>query len=134
MTSQQLIRHGRKAKARRSKSPALEGAPQRSGIVLRAYVVKPKKPNSAHRKVCRVRLTNGNEVIAYIPGENHNIAEHSHVLIRGGRVKDLPGVKYHVVRGAYDCEGVLKGRPPTGTPGPWPRRRSRSKYGVSRAA
>ena len=119
-TIQQLIRNGRQSKRRRTKAPALEGAPQRAGIVIRAYVVKPKKPNSAHRKVCRVRLTNGNEVIAYIPGENHNVQEHSHVLVRGGRVKDLPGVRYHIIRGALDTAGVTD------------RRQSRSLYGAKR--
>jgi small subunit ribosomal protein S12 len=124
-TTNQLMRGARKTKAHKSKSPALEGAPFRSGIVQRAYVVKPKKPNSAQRKVARVRLSNGNEVIAYIPGIGHNIAEHAHVLIRGGRVKDLPGVKYHIVRGVYDAAAESWPLMPCKT-----RQQGRSRYGA----
>jgi len=115
-----LIRKGRKKKKRKSKSPALEGCPQKRGVCVKVYTTTPKKPNSAQRKVAKVRLSTGREVIAYIPGEGHNLQEHSVVLVRGGRVKDLPGVKYHIVRGAYDCAGV-EGR-----------RTSRSKYGTKR--
>ena len=117
-TIQQLVRKGRSTKADKTKTPALKGAPQRRGVCTRVYTVTPKKPNSALRKVAKVRLINGFEVIAYIPGEGHNLQEHSIVLIRGGRVKDLPGVRYHIVRGTLDAAGV------TG------RRRSRSKYGA----
>jgi small subunit ribosomal protein S12 len=115
-----LIRKGRKAKRKASKSPALENCPQRRGVCTRVYTTTPKKPNSALRKVAKVRLTNGYEVIAYIPGEGHNLQEHSIVLIRGGRVKDLPGVRYHIVRGALDTAGVEN------------RKQSRSKYGTKR--
>ncbi|HOB26671.1 MAG TPA: 30S ribosomal protein S12 [Bacteroidales bacterium] len=119
-TIQQLIRKGRKAKRRTSKSPALTSCPQRRGVCTRVYTTTPKKPNSALRKVAKVRLTNGYEVIAYIPGEGHNLQEHSIVLVRGGRVKDLPGVRYHIVRGALDTAGVEK------------RKQGRSKYGAKR--
>jgi len=124
-TISQLVRKGREKQKRKSKSPALKGCPQRRGVCLRVYVVSPKKPNSANRKVCRVRLTNGMEVSAYIPGEDHNLQEHSVCLIRGGRVKDLPGVRYHVVRGALDCgPGTPKDKAQ--------RNQARSKYGVKR--
>ncbi|MCD6363150.1 MAG: 30S ribosomal protein S12 [Synergistetes bacterium] len=119
-TVNQLVREGRKPKKRRSSAPALQGCPQKRGVCTRVYTVTPKKPNSALRKVARVRLTNGIEVTAYIPGIGHNLQEHSVVLIRGGRVKDLPGVRYHIIRGALDAAGV-EGR-----------RQSRSKYGVKR--
>lgn len=119
-TINQLVRYGRKKQTWKSKSPALEGCPQRRGVCLRVFTQTPKKPNSALRKVARVRLSNGNEVTAYIPGEGHNLQEHSLVLVRGGRVKDLPGVKYHIVRGALDAAGV-EGR-----------RQGRSKYGAKR--
>ncbi len=119
-TIQQLIRFGRKPKVKKSKSVALHGCPQRRGVCTRVYTTTPKKPNSALRKVAKVRLTNGEEVIAYIPGEGHNLQEHSIVLVRGGRVKDLPGVKYHIVRGTLDAAGVAD------------RRKSRSKYGTKR--
>ncbi len=119
-TINQLVRHGRKPRKRKSKSPALDGCPQKRGTCIRVYTTTPKKPNSALRKVAKVRLSNGKEVIAYIPGEGHNLQEHSVVLVRGGRVKDLPGVKYHIVRGAYDAAGVAN------------RRNSRSKYGTKR--
>lgn len=117
-TINQLIRGARQPKSIRSKSPALVGAPQKRGVCLRVYTQTPKKPNSALRKVARIRLRTGQEVTGYIPGEGHNLQEHSVVLIRGGRVKDLPGVRYHIVRGALDTQGV-KGRS-----------QSRSKYGV----
>ena len=119
-TTNQLIRDGRNDPAFKSKVPALAACPQRRGVCTRVYTTTPKKPNSALRKVCRVRLTNGFEVTSYIGGEGHNLQEHSVVLIRGGRVKDLPGVRYHIVRGTLDATGVEK------------RRRSRSKYGVKR--
>jgi len=119
-TIQQLVRKGRKDKVRKTKSPALVSCPQRRGVCTRVYTTTPKKPNSALRKVAKVRLTSGFEVIAYIPGEGHNLQEHSIVLVRGGRVKDLPGVKYHVVRGALDTSGVDD------------RMQSRSKYGTKR--
>ncbi len=119
-TINQLVRLGRKPRKRKSKSPALDGCPQKKGTCIRVYTTTPKKPNSALRKVAKVRLSNGKEVIAYIPGEGHNLQEHSVVLVRGGRVKDLPGVKYHIVRGAYDAAGVAN------------RRNSRSKYGTKR--
>ena len=125
----QLINRGRTRPPNKSKAPALQGAPQRKGIVLRAYTVKPKKPNSALRKVCRVRLSNGMEVTAYIPGVDHPLQEHSNVLIRGGRVKDLPGVRYHVVRGSLDATGV---QPKDLSEYPRGRRTSRSKYGVKK--
>ncbi|PZP40409.1 MAG: 30S ribosomal protein S12 [Pseudomonas fluorescens] len=108
-TVNQLVRKPRVIQKARTKSPAMEGAPQKRGVCTRVYTTTPKKPNSALRKVAKVRLTNGYEVIAYIPGEGHNLQEHSVVLIRGGRVKDLPGVRYHIVRGALDTQGV-KGR------------------------
>ena len=117
-TIQQLIRKGRKTFKKKSKSSALNSCPQRRGICLRVYTTTPKKPNSAMRKVARVRLTNGKEINAYIPGEGHNLQEHSIVLIRGGRVKDLPGVRYHILRGAMDTSGVQN------------RKQSRSKYGT----
>ena len=117
-TTQQLVRKGRKSKVSKEKTPGLRGAPQRRGVCTRVYTVTPKKPNSALRKVCRVRLSTGTEVTAYIPGEGHNLQEHSIVLVRGGRVKDLPGVRYHVVRGTLDTEGVAG------------RERGRSKYGA----
>lgn len=115
----QLVRKPRKSKVAKCDVPALKACPQRRGVCLRVYTTTPKKPNSALRKVARVRLTNGLEVTAYIPGEGHNIQEHSVVLIRGGRVKDLPGVRYHIVRGALDTAAVDK------------RRQGRSKYGAS---
>ena len=105
-TIQQLIRKGRKSKTRKTTAPALEGCPQKRGVCTRVYTTTPKKPNSALRKVARIRLTNGMEVSAYIPGEGHNLQEHSIVLIRGGRVKDLPGVRYHIIRGTLDTAGV----------------------------
>jgi small subunit ribosomal protein S12 len=104
-TINQLIRHGRHVPVARNKVPALEACPQKRGVCTRVYTTTPKKPNSALRKVARVRLTNGAEVISYIPGEGHNLQEHSVVLIRGGRVKDLPGVRYHVIRGTLDTQG-----------------------------
>jgi small subunit ribosomal protein S12 len=119
-TINQLVRYGRKKVKYRSASPALMRCPQRRGVCVRVYTTTPKKPNSALRKVARVRLTNGIEVTAYIPGEGHNLQEHSVVTIRGGRVKDLPGVRYHIVRGSLDTAGVDK------------RRRSRSKYGAKK--
>ena len=120
-TTQQLIRKGRKSKVSKEKTPGLKGSPQRRGVCTRVYTVTPKKPNSALRKVCRVRLSTGSEVTAYIPGEGHNLQEHSIVLVRGGRVKDLPGVRYHIVRGALDTAGV-EGR-----------LQRRSKYGAKKA-
>ena len=105
-TIQQLIRKGRESKQNKTTSPALENCPQKRGVCVRVYTTTPKKPNSALRKVARVRLTNGYEVSAYIPGEGHNLQEHSIVLVRGGRVKDLPGVRYHIVRGTLDTAGV----------------------------
>src|SRR6266566_4148785 len=119
-TINQLIRHGRTKIKTKSKSPALENSPFRRGVCLQVMTRTPKKPNSAMRKVAKVRLTNGYEIIAYIPDEGHNLQEHSIVLVRGGRVKDLPGVRYHIVRGTLDAAGVEK------------RRVSRSKYGVKR--
>jgi len=119
-TIQQLVRKGRKTVLGKSKAPALNACPQRRGVCLRVYTTTPKKPNSAMRKVARVRLTNLKEVNAYIPGEGHNLQEHSIVLVRGGRVKDLPGVRYHLVRGALDASGV-EGR-----------NQRRSKYGTKR--
>ena len=119
-TIQQLVRKGRVALVDKSKSPALDSCPQRRGVCTRVYTTTPKKPNSALRKVCRVRLTNGFEVTSYIGGEGHNLQEHSVILIRGGRVKDLPGVRYHTVRGALDCSGVKD------------RKQARSKYGVKK--
>ncbi len=120
-TISQLVRKGRKVVVEKSKSPALDACPQRRGVCTRVYTTTPKKPNSALRKVARVRLTNTIEVTAYIPGEGHNLQEHSIVLIRGGRVKDLPGVRYHIVRGAADTQGVNG------------RKQGRSKYGAKRA-
>ena len=119
-TIHQLVREGRQRQLSKTKSPALQEAPQRRGVCTRVYTTTPKKPNSALRKVAKVRLTNGFEVISYIGGEGHNLQEHSVVLVRGGRVKDLPGVRYHVVRGTLDTGGVDK------------RRRGRSKYGSKR--
>ncbi len=117
-TINQLVRKGRTKVKSRTKSPALKASPQRRGVCVRVYTQTPKKPNSALRKVARVRLTNGMEVTAYIPGEGHNLQEHSIVLVRGGRVKDLPGVRYHIVRGTLDSAGVQN------------RKRGRSKYGA----
>ncbi len=119
-TINQLVRIGRKKLKVKSKSPALTNCPQRRGVCTRVYTATPKKPNSALRKVCRVRLTNGFEVSSYIPGVGHNLQEHSVVLVRGGRVKDLPGVRYHTVRGTLDTQGVAN------------RKQSRSKYGAKR--
>lgn len=119
-TINQLVRKGRQTTASKSKSPALKRCPQRRGVCLLVRTVSPKKPNSALRKICRVRLTNGIEVTAYIPGVGHNLQEHSVVLVRGGRVKDLPGVRYHVVRGTLDTAGVKD------------RMKGRSKYGAKR--
>ena len=117
-TIHQLVRRGRVAMRGKTSAPALTGCPQRRGVCVRVYTVTPKKPNSALRKVARVRLTNGMEVTCYIPGEGHNLQEHSIVMIRGGRVKDLPGVRYHIVRGTLDTAGVQN------------RKQSRSKYGM----
>ena len=119
-TINQLVRKGRQDKVSKNKTPALKGSPQRRGVCTRVYTTTPKKPNSALRKVAKVRLTNGFEVISYIGGEGHNLQEHSIVLVRGGRVKDLPGVRYHMVRGALDTAGVKD------------RKQSRSKYGAKR--
>lgn len=119
-TIQQLVRKGRERQTKKSKSPALDSCPQKRGVCTRVYTTTPKKPNSALRKVAKVKLTNSIEVIAYIPGEGHNLQEHSIVLIRGGRVKDLPGVRYHIVRGSQDTGGVNG------------RKKSRSKYGAKR--
>ena len=119
-TISQLVRKGRKRVEKKNKSPALQGNPQKRGVCTRVYTTTPKKPNSALRKVARVRLTNGYEVTSYIPGEGHNLQEHSIVLIRGGRVKDLPGVRYHTIRGTLDALGVPE------------RRQGRSKYGAKR--
>jgi len=119
-TIAQLVKQGRKKIERKTKSPALKSCPQRRGVCVRVYTTTPKKPNSALRKVARVRLTNAMEVTAYIPGVGHNLQEHSIVLIRGGRVKDLPGVRYHILRGALDCAGVGD------------RKQGRSKYGAKR--
>jgi len=119
-TINQLVRKGRRTISKKSKSPALQKNPQKRGVCTRVYTTTPKKPNSALRKVARVRLTNGHEVTAYIPGEGHNLQEHSIVLIRGGRVKDLPGVRYHIIRGTLDASGVNE------------RMQSRSKYGAKR--
>ncbi|OIP49483.1 MAG: 30S ribosomal protein S12 [Deltaproteobacteria bacterium CG_4_10_14_3_um_filter_60_8] len=119
-TINQLVRQGRKKVAKRTNTPALKGSPQKRGVCVRVYTTTPKKPNSALRKVARVRLTNGMEVTSYIPGVGHNLQEHSVVLIRGGRVKDLPGVRYHVIRGTLDTLGVSD------------RRQGRSKYGAKR--
>ena len=119
-TISQLIRWGRISKKKKTKSPALKGCPQRRGVCLQVRTMTPKKPNSALRKIARVRLTTGIEATVYIPGEGHNLQEHSIVLVRGGRVKDLPGVRYHIVRGTLDTAGVTQ------------RRKSRSKYGAKR--
>nr|PZN78246.1 MAG: 30S ribosomal protein S12 [Pseudomonadota bacterium] len=119
-TIQQLIRKPRRQKVYRIKTRHLEGCPQKRGVCTRVYTTTPKKPNSALRKVAKVRLTNGHEVIGYIPGEGHNLQEHSVVLIRGGRVKDLPGVRYHIIRGVLDTQGVAD------------RKQRRSKYGTKR--
>ena len=119
-TINQLVRRGRSDVAKKEKAPALRGNPQKRGVCTRVYTTTPKKPNSALRKVAKVRLTNGFEVIGYIPGEGHNLQEHSVVMIRGGRVKDLPGVRYHIIRGVLDTQGVKD------------RRQRRSKYGAKR--
>jgi small subunit ribosomal protein S12 len=119
-TINQLVRKSRDKISKRNKVPALKSCPQKRGVCLRVYTTTPKKPNSALRKVARVKLTNGQEVTAYIPGEGHNLQEHSVVLIRGGRVKDLPGVRYHIIRGTLDTQGLEK------------RRQRRSKYGAKR--
>lgn len=121
-TISQLVKKGRIDKRSRTASPALKSCPQKRGVCTRVYTTTPKKPNSALRKVCRVRLTNGMEVSSYIPGIGHNLQEHSIVLIRGGRVKDLPGVRYHTIRGTLDTQGVAN------------RKQSRSKYGAKRPA
>ncbi|MBN2031507.1 30S ribosomal protein S12 [bacterium] len=120
-TLNQMVRRGREEISKKTKAPALRNCPQKRGVCTRVYTTTPKKPNSALRKVARVRLQNGFEVTAYIPGEGHNLQEHSIVLIRGGRVKDLPGVRYHIVRGIYDTSGVED------------RKNGRSKYGVKRS-
>jgi small subunit ribosomal protein S12 len=119
-TINQIIRKGRKQQKTKSKGPALQQCPQRRGVCVRVYTTTPKKPNSALRKVARVRLTNGTEVTSYIGGEGHNLQEHSVVMVRGGKVKDLPGVRYHVVRGSLDTQGVNN------------RKKSRSKYGTKK--
>ncbi len=119
-TINQLVRQGREIAKKKSSSPALMGCPQKRGVCVRVYTTTPKKPNSALRKVARVRLTNGIEVTTYVPGIGHNLQEHSVVLIRGGRVKDLPGVRYHIIRGSLDASGVAN------------RKKSRSKYGAKR--
>lgn len=120
-TINQLVRQNRVKVKKKSKSPALQGCPQKRGVCTRVYTTTPKKPNSALRKVARVRLSNGIEVTAYIPGEGHNLQEHSIVLVRGGRVKDLPGVRYHIIRGTLDAAGVTD------------RKQGRSKYGTKKA-
>lgn len=120
-TISQLVRKGRRKASKSTDSPALRGCPQRRGVCTRVYTTTPKKPNSALRKMARVRLTTGQEVTAYIPGEGNNLQEHSIVLIRGGRVKDVPGVRYHIIRGVLDASGVAE------------RKQSRSKYGTRRA-
>lgn len=119
-TVNQLVRNGRVTKKEKSKSPALESCPQKRGVCTRVFTTTPKKPNSAMRKVARIRLTNNIEVTGYIPGVGHNLQEHSIVMIRGGKVKDLPGVRYHIIRGTQDCEGVQE------------RNQSRSKYGTKK--
>ena len=119
-TINQLVRRGRNKVRWKSKSPVLDGCPQKRGVCLQVKTMTPKKPNSALRKIARVRLSNGRETTAYIPGEGHNLQEHSIVLVRGGRVRDLPGVRYHIIRGTLDCAGVED------------RKQSRSKYGVKR--
>lgn len=133
-TIQQLVRNPRKRPRKKDKTPALQGCPQKAGVCLRVYVVDPKKPNSAKRKVTRVRLTNGREVVAYIPGKDHNLQEHSTVLIRGGRVKDLPGVRYKVIRGYKrgDCEACGPENEEIAGHGKVRRTNARSKYGVKR--
>ena len=118
-TISQLVRKGREEVRKKSKTPAMQGCPQKRGVCIRVYTTTPKKPNSALRKVARVRLTNGLEVTSYIPGVGHNLQEHSIVMIRGGRVKDLPGIRYHIIRGTLDTAGVAN------------RRQSRSKYGAT---
>ena len=120
-TINQLVRKGRKRQKKRTNAPALDACPQKRGVCVRVYTSTPKKPNSALRKIARVRLTNGMEVTSYIPGEGHNLQEHSLVLIRGGRVKDLPGVRYHIIRGTLDAVGVAG------------RKRGRSKYGAKKS-
>jgi small subunit ribosomal protein S12 len=120
-TINQLVRKGRKRQKKRTNAPALDSCPQKRGVCVRVYTSTPKKPNSALRKIARVRLTNGMEVTSYIPGEGHNLQEHSLVLIRGGRVKDLPGVRYHIIRGTLDAVGVAG------------RKRGRSKYGAKKS-
>ncbi|MFI4913429.1 MAG: 30S ribosomal protein S12 [Candidatus Carsonella ruddii] len=120
MTINQIIRFGRKKCKKKNKTPALKFSPQKKGICIKVYTTTPKKPNSALRKVCRVKLTNKNEVTVYIPGEGHNLQEHSNILIRGGRVKDLPGVKYHAIRNVLDLSSVKN------------RKQSRSKYGTKK--
>ncbi|WMC19246.1 MAG: 30S ribosomal protein S12 [Candidatus Carsonella ruddii] len=120
MTLNQIIRIGRKKPKKKNKTPALSYSPQKKGICIKVYTTTPKKPNSALRKVCRVRLSNKNEITVYIPGEGHNLQEHSNILVRGGRVKDLPGVKYHAIRNVYDLSEVLN------------RKKSRSKYGTKK--
>ncbi|PHN16220.1 30S ribosomal protein S12 [Candidatus Tremblaya phenacola] len=120
-TINQLVRNGRRSYKKKSKSPALHGSPQKRGVCTKVYTTTPKKPNSALRKVAKVKLVNGSEVISYIGGEGHNLQEHSMVLIRGGRVKDLPGVRYHIIRGSLDSKGVKD------------RKRSRSKYGTKKS-
>ncbi|MCH7900742.1 MAG: 30S ribosomal protein S12 [Acidobacteria bacterium] len=120
-TIEQLVREGRKPKQKKAKTAGLAGAPQRRGVCTRVYAVTPKKPNSALRKVCRVRLSSGIEITAYIPGEGHNLQEHSIVLVRGGRVRDLPGVRYKVIRGTLDASGVAD------------RKKSRSRYGTKKS-
>src|SRR4051795_10028247 len=119
-TINQLVRHGRKARRSKTDSPALQNSPQKRGVCVRVYTTTPKKPNSALRKVARVRLSNGIEVTTYIPGEGHNLQEHSLVLIRGGRVKDLPGVRYKIIRGSLDTQGVKN------------RKQARSRYGAKK--
>ena len=119
-TINQLIRNGRKKQVKKTKVPAMDSCPQKRGVCTRVYTTTPKKPNSALRKVARIRLTNGYEVTSYIPGEGHNLQEHSVVMIRGGRVKDLPGVRYHIIRGNLDTQGVAD------------RKQRRSKYGTKR--
>ena len=119
-TINQLVRFGREAETTKSKSPAMQNSPQRRGVCTRVYTTTPKKPNSALRKVCRVRLTNGYEVTSYIGGEGHNLQEHSMVLVRGGRVKDLPGVRYKIIRGSLDTQGVKN------------RKQARSRYGAKK--
>ena len=119
-TVNQLVRHGRARPVKRKKTPAMQRCPQKRGVCTRVYTTTPKKPNSALRKVARVRLTNGFEVLSYIPGEGHNLQEHSVVLIRGGQVKDLPGVRYHIIRGVLDTQGISD------------RRQRRSKHGAKR--